>query len=88
MTTELTLKCRSAIAPRTRRGITRATAIMLAGAGLFFLMLAAGAIGSSRGGPATGAGAAGAPFVAYGNTIKQVQYGLTPENVGLTSTCR
>ena len=59
---------------------------MLAGAGLFFLMLAAGAIGSSRGGPATGAEAPGAPFVtAYGNTIKQVKYGLTPESVGLTS---
>jgi hypothetical protein len=86
MTTELTLRRRSAIAPRARRGIRRAIAITLAGANLFFLMLAAGAIGSSRGGPTTGAEAAGAPFVtAYGNTIRQVQYGLTPESVGLTS---
>ena len=88
-TAELTLRRRSAIAPRARRGIRRAIAIMFAGVSVFFLMLAAGAIGSSRGGPIMGAEAAGAPFVtACGNTIKQVQYGLTPESVGLTSTCR
>jgi hypothetical protein len=86
MTTELNLRRRSAIAPRARRGIRRAMAIMLAGAGLFFLMLDAGAIGSSRGGPAAGTEAASAPFVtAYGNTIKQVKYGLTPESVVVTS---
>ena len=62
---------------------------MLAGASLFLLILAAGAIGASGGGATTGAEAASAPFVtAYGNTIKEVQCGLTPESVGLTSTCR
>ena len=36
-----------------------------------------------RGGLTTGAEAAGASFVtAYGNTIKQIQYGLTRESVG------
>jgi hypothetical protein len=85
-TMEFTLRLRSAIAPRTARGITRAIAIMLAGASLFSLMLAAGAIGSSRGGPTTNAKAAGTAFVtAYGNPIKQVQYGLTPESVRLTA---
>jgi hypothetical protein len=89
MTTELTLKCRSAIARRAGRGIRRAIAIISAGASLFFLLLAAGAIGSSHDGPITGAEVADAPFVTvYGNTIKQVQYGLTLEGVGLTSTCR
>ena len=86
MTTALTLRRRSALAPRVRRGIKRAIVIMLAGESLSFLMLAAGAIGSSRGGPTAGTEAAGAPFVTgYGHTIKQVQYGLTPESVGLTS---
>ena len=83
---EFTLRLGSAIAPRAARGIRRAIAIMLAGACLFFLILAAGVIGSSDGGPATGAEAAGAPFVtACDNTIKQVQYGLIPESVGRTS---
>jgi len=85
-TMEFTLRLRSAIAPRTARGITRAIAIMLACASLFPLMLVAGAIDSIRGGPTTDAGAAGAPFVtAYDNPIKQVQYGLPPEGVGLDS---
>ena len=83
VTTELALRRRSAMAHRARRGIRRAIVIMLAGASLFFLMLAAGAIGSSRGGPTTGGEAAGAPFVtAYGNTIKQVQYGLARKRGG------
>src|SRR5262245_13977044 len=70
------LEPRPAIAPRTALGTRRAMAITLASASLFFLMLAAGAIGSSG----------GAPFVtAYGNIIKQVQFGLTPESVGVTS---
>jgi hypothetical protein len=49
-TMEFTLRLRSAIAPRTARGIARATAIMLAGTSLFSLMLTAGGIASSRGG--------------------------------------
>jgi len=83
---EFTLRLGSTIAPRAVPGIRRAIAIMLASACPFFLMLAADVIGSSDGGPATGAEAAGAPFVtAYDNTIKQVQYGLIAESVGLTS---
>ena len=74
------------IAPRAARGISRTIAVVSAGSGLFFLVLATGAVGlSSRGNPVTG-DAAGAPFVtAYGNRIKQVQYGLTPESVGATA---
>jgi hypothetical protein len=88
-TIELTLKPSQAIASRATPGIRRTIAIMLAGTSLFLLMLAAGAIGASSGGASTGAEAASAPFVtAYGNMIKEVQGGLTPENVGLTSTCR
>jgi hypothetical protein len=49
-TMEFTPRLRSAIAPRTARGITRAIAIMLAGISLFFLTLNAGGIASSRGG--------------------------------------
>jgi hypothetical protein len=85
-TPNVNLEPRPTIAPRAARGVRHAMATMLAGAGLFFLMLATGATGSSRGGPTTGAEAAGTPFVtAYGNTIRQVQYGLTPESVGVTS---
>ena len=83
---EFTLRLGSTIALRATQGIRRAIAIMLAGACLFFHILAAGVIGSSGGGPVTGAEPAGTPFVtAYDNTIKQVQYGLIAESVGLIS---
>src|SRR5437660_116124 len=68
--------------------IKAAIAIVLAGAGLFFLMLAAGVMGASRSAPApiTGADARSGPFVkAYGNIIQQVEYGVTPESVAATS---
>jgi len=83
---EFILRLGSTIALRAARGIRRAIAIMLAGACLFFHILAADVIGSNGGGPVTGGEAAGAPFVtAYDNTIKQVQYGPIAESVGLTS---
>jgi hypothetical protein len=85
-TTNFNQKRRSAIATRAARGIRRALAIMLASAGLLFLMLAAGVMGSSRSAPITGADARSGTFVtAYGNTIQQVEYGLTPESVAATS---
>jgi len=88
-TIEFTLKLTPAITPRAAPGLRRAISIVLAGASLFLLMLAAGSIGASGGSPTTGAEATSAPFVtAYGNTIKEIQCGLTPESVGLTSTCR
>src|SRR5437764_1130501 len=68
--------------------IKAAIAIVLAGAGLLFLMLAAGVMGASRSAPApiTGADARSGPFVkAYGNIIQQVEYGVTPESVAATS---
>jgi len=50
---------------------------MLAGASLFFLMLATGAIGLSGGAPATGAEAGGAPFVtAYPQQLSDGGYVL------------
>src|SRR5438270_10581549 len=67
--------------------IKAAIAIVLAGAGVLFL-LAAGVMGSSRSAPApiTGADARSGPFVkAYGNIIQQVEYGVTPERVAPTS---
>src|SRR6266480_6656242 len=67
--------------------IKAAIAIVLAGAGLLFL-LAAGVMGSSRTAPAptTGADARSEPFVkAYGNIIQHVEYGVTPESVTATS---
>ena len=74
------------IAIRAARGIRRAIAIVLASAGLLFLMLAAGVMGSSRSASSTPAQPASRTFVtAYGNTIQQVEYGLTPESVAATS---
>src|SRR5437660_1068020 len=67
--------------------IKAAIAIVLAGAGLLFL-LAAGVMGSSRTAPApiTGADARSGPFVkAYGNIIQHVEYGVTPESVAATA---
>src|SRR5436190_22229681 len=61
-------------------------AIVLASAGLLFLMLPAGLMGSSRSAPITRADARSSSFVTvYGNTIQQVEYGLTPESVAATS---
>ena len=85
-TTNLNLERRSAIATRAARGIRRAIAIVLASAGLLFLMLAAGVMGSSRSAPSTPMQLASQTFVtAYGNMIQQVEYGLTPESVVATS---
>jgi len=73
-------------ATRTARRSSRPLAITLAGAGPLFLMLSAGVMGSSRIAPITDADAGFVRFVtAYGNTFRQVEYGLTPESVGTTS---
>jgi len=87
---ELTLRLSSAISPRETQGISRAMAIMLGGTSLLVLMLVAGVIRSSEPGPTasptTSARAAGARFAtSYGNTIRQVQYRLRPNSMGLTS---
>jgi len=59
---------------------------VLASTGLLFLILAAGVMGSSRSPLIPSADAGSRPFVtAYGNTIQQVEYGLTPESVAVTS---
>src|SRR6266446_8144261 len=85
-TTDFNLERRSAIATRAARGIRRVIAIVLASAGLLFLMLAAGVMGSNRSAPSTPAQPTSQTFVtAYGNTTRQVEYGLTPESVGVTS---
>jgi hypothetical protein len=85
-TTNFNHECRSAIATYAAPGIRRALAIVLASTGLLFLMFAAGVMGSSRGAPSLPAQPASRTFVtAYGNTIRQVEYGLTPESVGATS---
>src|SRR5919108_1635248 len=85
-TTNLDLERRSAIVTRGTRGIRRVIAIMLASVALLFLMLAAGVMGSRPIGPGSAAQPASRTFVtAYGNTIQQVEYGLTPESVRVTS---
>src|SRR5206468_6957584 len=85
-TTNFNLERRSAVATRAARGVRRALAIVLASAGLLFLMVAAGVMGSSRSASITGADARSGTFVtAYGNTIQQIEYGLTPESVAATS---
>ena len=85
-TTNFDLEHGSAIATRAARGIKGAIAIVLASTGLLFLMLAAGVMGSSRSAPITRVDARSGPFVtAYGNTIQQLEYGLTPESVAATS---
>src|SRR4029434_3620922 len=87
-TTNLNLERRSAITTRAARGIKAAIAIVLASAGLLFLILAAGVMGSSRSAPApiTDADARSSLFVAaYGNIVQQIEYGLTPESVAATS---
>jgi len=59
---------------------------LLSGAGLFFFMLAVGAVGWSGGSPTAGANEAADSFVmAYSNSVNQIRYGLTPESVGATS---
>jgi hypothetical protein len=85
-TTNFDLECRSEIATRAAGGIRRTLAIGLASAGLLFLMLAAGVMGSNRSAPIARPDVRSSPFVtAYGNAIQQVEYGLTPESVGVTS---
>src|SRR5436190_5498632 len=80
-TTNFNLERRSAIATRAARGVRRLIAIVLPSAGLLFLILAAGVMGSS-----TPAQPASRTFVtAYGNMIQQVEYGLTPESLAVTS---
>ena len=84
-TTNFGLGRKSAIATRAARGIKGAIAIVLASA-VLLLMLAAGVMGSSRDAPSVPAQPASRTFVtAYGNTTRQVEYGLTPESVGVTS---
>src|SRR5262249_8026737 len=84
--TNLNLERRSAIATRAARGARCALVIVLTSAGLLFLMLATGVMGSSRSVPSIPGQPASRTFVtAYGNTSRQVEYGLTPENVGVTS---
>lgn len=87
-TTNSNFERRWTIATRAARRIKAAIAIVLASAGLLFVMLAAGVMGSSRSAPApiTGTDAGSRPFVtAYGNMIQQVEYALTPESVAATS---
>src|SRR5947208_9755939 len=85
-TTNFSRERRSAIATRAVRGVRRAIAIVLASAALLFLMLAAGVMGSSRSAPSIPGQPASRSFVtAYGNISRQVEYGLTPESVGVTS---
>src|SRR5437867_13361025 len=85
-TTNFSLERRSAIASRAARGVRRLIAIVLPSAGLLFLMVAAGVMGSSRSAPSIPAQPASRTFVtAYGNTSRQVEYGLTPESVAATS---
>src|SRR5215510_7644931 len=53
---------------------------------LLLMMLCVGATGSSGSAHAADPEAAVGRFVnAYGNTIDQVEYGLTPESVGVTA---
>src|SRR5436309_16142968 len=85
-TTSFNHERRSAIAPRAARGVRRLIAIVLPSAGLLFLMVAAGVMGSSRSAPSIPAQPASRTFAtAYGNTSRQVEYGLTPESVAATS---
>jgi hypothetical protein len=85
-TTNFNHERRSAIATRAARGVRRALAIVLPSAGLLFLMLAAGVMEASRSAPSITGQPASRTFVtAYGNTIRQVEYGLTPESVAATS---
>jgi hypothetical protein len=71
---------------QSSRSVSRAVAIVLASAGPLFLVFSAGVMASSRSASITDADAAPVRFVtAYGNTFRQVEYGLTPESVGVTS---
>ena len=86
MTTNFNHERRLKIATRTAGAIRRAIAIVLASASLFFFMLAAGVTGSSRSAPITRPDVRSSQFVtAYGNMIQQVEYGLTPASVAVTS---
>jgi hypothetical protein len=78
---------RSAMKTHEAEGIRRAVGIVLASAGLLFLTLGASGMMKARpSAPITDAQVASRTFVtAYGNTTRQVEYGLTPESVGVTS---
>jgi hypothetical protein len=85
-TTNLNLERGSTIATGATRDRKAIIAIVLASSSLLFLMLAAGVMGSNSDAPSTPGQAFSRPFVtAYGNTSRQVEYGLTPESVGVTS---
>ena len=86
MTTDFDHERRLRIATRTAGGIRRAITILLGSTGLLAAILAAGVMGSNRSAPITRADVRSSPFVtAYGNILQQVEYGLTPESVGVTS---
>ena len=79
------LDCRSAITTRAGRCVGRAITAVLATAGLFLTLSAAG-MESGSSSAISGADAGPGRFVAaYGNATQQVEYGLTPESVGATS---
>src|SRR5262245_43760609 len=85
-TMNLNLECRSPSATRAAGSVRRAFAIVLASGGLLFLMLAAGVMGSNRTTFGTRPDVRSSQFVtAYGNMVRQVEYGLTPASVGVTS---
>jgi hypothetical protein len=85
-TTNLNLERRSTIVTAATRSLKAIIAIVLASSSLLFLMLAPGATGARPNAPSTAAQPASRSFVtAYGNTSRQVEYGLTPESVGVTS---
>jgi hypothetical protein len=84
-TTNSSFERRSAIATRTPRGIGRAITVILASRPLLFLMLFTGVMGSSSAPNAEADAGPGRFVTSYGNTIQQVEYGLTPESVGVTS---
>jgi hypothetical protein len=84
--TNFKLERRSAITPRVEQGARCALVIVWASAGLLFLMLSADVMGSSHSAPSIPAQPAARTFVtAYGNTIRQVEYGLTPQSVAVTT---
>ena len=80
------LERRPATVIRRVRNSSRPLAIRLASVSSLFLVLSAGMIGSGRSAANTDADAAPVRFVtAYGNAFQQIEYGLTPESVAVTS---
>ena len=85
-TTNFNFEGRSRTATRAARSIRVVIAIVLASAGMLFLMLVAGVMGSSHSAPSLPAQPGSRTFVtAYGNVTQQVEYGLTPESVVATA---